>query len=51
VNALHVFVQLAKWKIAWVLRLLGVTSALARRRARRGEVVVLWLHRVDGSPD
>jgi len=51
VNVLHVLVQLAKWKIAWILRFLGVTAYLARRRARRGEVMVLWLHRVDGSPE
>jgi peptidoglycan/xylan/chitin deacetylase (PgdA/CDA1 family) len=46
----HRVVQLAKWAIALVLRGSGVLRFLRSRRARRGEVTILWLHRVDGSP-
>lgn len=43
-------VQLAKWLIAASLRVVGFTSWLRRRRAGRGEIPVLWMHRVDGAP-
>lgn len=47
----HRLIQRAKWLVAWLLRLTGVLRRLRAGRARRGEVMVLWLHRVDGTPD
>ncbi len=44
-------VQLVKWIIAAVLRATGILRWLRRHRARRGQIPVLWLHRVDGDPD
>lgn len=44
-------VQRVKWLVAVVLDAAGVLAWLRGRRAARGDVAVLWLHRVDGTPD
>jgi peptidoglycan/xylan/chitin deacetylase (PgdA/CDA1 family) len=43
--------QLLKWAVAAVLRAIGFTAWLRGRRARSGEVPVLWFHRIDGTPE
>ncbi len=43
-------VQLVKWTVAFLLRASGFLAWLRRRRARRGEIPVLWFHRVAGTP-
>jgi peptidoglycan/xylan/chitin deacetylase (PgdA/CDA1 family) len=44
-------IQLLKWLVALALHVTGCLAWLRRRRARRGEIPILWLHRVAGSPD
>jgi peptidoglycan/xylan/chitin deacetylase (PgdA/CDA1 family) len=50
-STLQRLVQHAKWLIAAFLRAVGFIAWLRARRAGAGEIPVLWLHRVDGSPD